>query len=167
MSFWTRWRKAHEWALEVTSLLHSSLFLLLSQKYIVKWTSDLGLLSPIIHFSSRSFPYLVHHVASKNYQHIWGNDVGRRNTATQVAGYSVLLAKETLSHAQVQLPNSWNWAQNFLTVRLVTTALKPLPFPYSLFLAIKTNQLKSKSSPSFSAARTFSLFPKAGHLISI
>lgn len=76
-----------------------SLFLLLSQKYIVlyKWTSDLGLLSPIIHISSRSFPYLVHHVASKNYQHIRGNDVGRRNTATQVAGYSVLLAKETLS----------------------------------------------------------------------
>lgn len=76
-----------------------SFFLLLSQKYIVlyKWTSYLGLLSPIIHFSSRCFPYLVHHVASKNDQHIWGNDVGRRNTATQVAGYSVLLVKETLS----------------------------------------------------------------------
>lgn len=131
-----------------------------------KWFS-LTLFSPIIYFSSRSFlsssscgikevsKYLGEWcgVQEYSYSSSWLlSSAGKRNSYPS---------------AQVQLPNSWKWAQNFLTVRLVTTVLKPLPFPYSPFLAITTNQLKSNSSLSFSAARTFSLFLNAGNLISV
>lgn len=163
MTFWTHCRNANECTLEIISLLSLSpaLMEVCCPLQMDKWFS-LSLFSPIMYFSSRSFPYLVHQVASKKYQNVWENDVGCKNTATQVAG-----KRNSYPSAQVQLPNSWKWAQNFLTVRLVTTVLKPLPFPCSPFLAITTNQLKSNSSLSFSAARTFSSFPKAGNLISV
>lgn len=145
--------------MHVRGLLSSSLILSLSLmklhcNQMDKWFR-LSFPSPTCLFVCQPdlFTYLVHHVVrQKMYWHSWEDGVGCRSAATQSQ-----FCWQTKPLSQCTSPAAkWMKLGTKLSYSQAgDTALKCMPFPYSLSLTITTNQWKSKSSRSFSAARTF------------